>query len=84
VLLGLTALKILVEFDDYIARTYLKLFVKATEDGYLILRHPKYTIKNTVEVTKNPEFFEYWELNIEDLQSVSYLCLAMCLMMFVS
>jgi len=50
VLLGLSALKILVEVDDMLGRTYLKFLVKSTEDGFILLMAPNYTITDIVEV----------------------------------
>jgi len=39
-LLGMSALKILVDFDDLVAAFFLKFIVKPTEDGFDLLKAP--------------------------------------------
>jgi len=43
-LLGMSALKILVDFDDLVAAFFLKFIVKPTEDGFDLLKAPGYTL----------------------------------------
>jgi len=71
-LLGMQALKILVDFDDMVANYYLKFTVKITEDGFALLKKPTSSVvPDTNRVVATAELLEYEALTMQDLRMVS-------------
>jgi len=93
-ILSLCSVKILTEFDDIVAGAYVKLLVRATDDGCDLLKFKGYNYKaapneNAPSISgkvavPNNLFYQYNDaMYVEDIRAVSCWCLILLYLIFM-